>query len=190
MPDDFKLDLREFQAALREYGKATKKDCADILNRAGRNVALRAINLTPKATAAKIKADLAANNNAIRATIRRLKAKGIPQKGMSRARFALEIKKTIGLRTRSARYVSVGWFKAYEAFGGPSRKVSSKGFAAAGTGKKATANHLVAELTNAATGADKVGAEALQAAVDFVAHDMLEYAYKKLADTARKHSAR
>lgn len=185
---DFKLNAKPFQGALREYGRATNKDAADILNRAGRNVALRAVQLTPKATAAKIRAELAANNRAIYATIRRLKRAGVPQRGMSRTRFAEEINKTIAARRRSAAFVSSGWFPALADLGGRSR--AATGSAAKGSGKRATERHLLAVLINAATGANKVGREALQQAVDFVARDMLAYAQKKLADRARQFSAR
>lgn len=185
---DFKLDLTQFQGALREYGKATNRDAADILNRAGRNVAARAIQFTPKATAAKIKAELLSNNRAIYATIRRLRRAGVPQRGMSRTKFAQEINRTIAQRTRSAAFVSSGWFPALAAFGGRARRAG--GSAAQGSGKRATPGTPLAVLINAATGAEKVGAAALQQAVDFVAQDMLAYAQQKLAATARRYSAR
>lgn len=184
------IDASELRRAMREYGEATRKDEREILNRAGRNLAARAIQFTQKATVAKIKADLRRNRNAIRATVIRLRRAGVSIRGMSRERFGKEVQKTINLRARSAGYVAAGWFKALEAFGGARRKVSPRGKAAKGFGKKATLTSMVAVLANYSTGAEQVGGAAFQRAIDFVADDMLLYAQRVMTQTAARRSAR
>lgn len=182
------IDTREFTAAMREYGRATKKDEAEILNRAGRNVAFRAAQFTPQANPAKIKGDLARDNLAVKILAKRGAFRGVPN-----SKRAELVRKLEAARIRSIRYVRQGWANAILAFGGrPGRlgNVNSRSEAAKGYGLKASAQRLVAELANNSRGADKVGLEPLQKAIDFVAKDMLAFAQKKLAQTAAKFSAR
>lgn len=47
----------------------------------------------------------------------------------------------------------------------------------------------VVEIANTAPAAVKIGTEALQAAINDTARDMLDYGNRKLAETLAKHSA-
>ena len=55
---DLALDTSGFEHALRVYEQATGKSMANVLNRAGRNVAYRAAQATPAASKQQVKADL------------------------------------------------------------------------------------------------------------------------------------
>ncbi len=189
---DLKLDTSTFNRAIREYAEATKKDMPDILNRAGRNLAYKAVKFTPAANAAAIKSDLMKGAVLFKVLnhFRILKGK----KALGGKKMSGPAKSFLRKKTSSAKYIKVGWFKAIMAFGGnPSKsagKLSNKGLAAKGYGKKATKTKFIAELANFSRGASKVGAEALQKAIYFVADDMAKYAQKRMAETAAKHSAR
>lgn len=183
------IDTREFTAALREYQKATKKDEAEILNRAGGNMAFRAAQFTPFAGEGKIRASLRRNKLAIKILSKspRRRFKGIPvsRRGAIVTDFILR-------RVRSSKYIRAGWAKALKAFGRNASRLHVRAGSKAdrGYGQKATAWRMVAELGNDARGADTVGLEPLQRAVDFVARDMLAYARRRTVRTAQRFSAK
>ena len=179
----FQLDISQIQKAFEEIKRATKKDGKDILNRAGRNVCLRAIKDTPRADAAKIRA---LDPRIFIAAV----VKDLAGRKVSRAEFNDLVKKKRAGRARSVGYIKAGWANAAKAFGAKGGKVSSKGLAAEGYGKLATENKLVAVLANHARGASQVGSDALQGAINFVAKDMAAYAKRALAKTFAKHSGK
>ena len=53
-----RVDMREFQAALRDYIRVSKRTLSDILNRKLFSILLKAYTYTPKATREQIEADL------------------------------------------------------------------------------------------------------------------------------------
>jgi hypothetical protein len=57
MEATMKFNVTQFTQALRAYKIATQKDEAEILNRAAKNVAYRAAQKTPVASASKIRSD-------------------------------------------------------------------------------------------------------------------------------------
>lgn len=191
---DFTLDTRQFQRALQEYADATKKDEADILNKAGKDVVYRAAQFTPKAKGPQIKAFLLANPKLLYAlTARMLKKKGIG--ALKSPQFQEATQQLIRKRASSARYLTAAWARAAEAFGATFRGAKFKG--ATGYGIKATPANLLATIVaivdepddTHARSAEAVEIVALQEALDFKARDMIEYAQRKLAKTAAKHSA-
>lgn len=179
------IDARELQNALKLYWRATQKDESEILNRAGRNASLRAAQFTPKATGAKIRSALITNNLAVKI----LSSRG-RFRGATMAQRAAITRKFVSARVRSARYVSAGWSKAQRAFGGRGVSVNPRSEAAKGFGIKATPQRLIAIIANNSRGAGKVGLAPLERAIGFVARDMTKYAQRKLAQTAKKFSAR
>jgi hypothetical protein len=68
--------------------------------------------------------------------------------------------------------------------------VSPSSQAAAGFGKRATANKMIAILANNAPGADTIALPALQSALSTVAKDMANFARKTLQKTADRFSAK
>jgi hypothetical protein len=183
----FNLDSKGFRAAVlftvREVGKALP----DVLNRAGKNVALRAIQLTPKADKAKIQA--LSDKEIAAAVAKRLRAKG-KLKSTTAKQFKAFCRYEKQRRIRSRGYTAgPGWNNAARAFGGRGVRVQ-KGFgqseAAKGKGKPASALKLVAELVNTAPASEKIGGPALQEAVNFVAKDMMDYGTKKLEKIFQK----
>jgi hypothetical protein len=182
------LDTRAFRAALHEYERATKKDEAEILNHAARNVAFRAAQRTPKADRSKIVAGLHKDPRlrfALTSLQLRKKGRGILKRGA----FARAVRGFVGKRAASSGYIRVGWAPAIEQLGGSfrGRKPRSKSPAAHGYGKPATPSRLFAVLANMAVGSGAVGLPALQGALNFVAADMGNYARRKMQKTANKY---
>ena len=186
----FHFDTREFTAALRQYEIATRKDEATIVNRAARNVVLRAMSFTPKATGAKIRSELRSKGDMVARIINaRARAKG--RKPPSRAEMPAAIERFITKRARSAGYIRAGWIKAAQAFGAAAGgRVSEKGNAARGYGRRATASRAFAEIVNTANESLRFGADALQRAINFVAKDMKSFAERKMSQTANRYSVK
>jgi len=183
------LDTRDFERALLNYASATDKDMAEVLNRAGRNIAYRAAQFTKPAQPGQIRSDILAQEGLLEAlTSLRLKKKGVARG----ADFAAEMKKTLAIRIGSARYLRAAWAEAIAKFGGAFKGKKMRG--ASALVKKANAVSLLTEITalvNQPTNAKADSAEskmmpALQEAVDFVAADMLDYAAKKMQANAKK----
>jgi hypothetical protein len=178
------VDVRQFTRALNEYKEATGKDGAEILNRAGRNVAYRAAQGTPKATQARIRRDLYADPRLRYAlTSISLRKQGM---GFMKTGFAKEVQRFVSRRIASAGFIRSGWAEAIEKLGGTYRgRKIGKGH---GRATKATALNLIAEIVNTVPGIEKVGVKALQNAVEFVAADMIDYSQRLLAKRAKAHS--
>jgi hypothetical protein len=194
---DFKLDTSELTKAFEEYRQATQKDMADILNRAGKNVAFKAIRYTPSASKESVRTgldidvtykdghDVLLKYLVVNAFLKKhgQKAVGGKEMGVAASNFMKGRMKTIG-------YIKAGWLNAALDFGATlSKRPYPKGFAAKGYGKKASPLNLNAALANFATGANLVGVAGLQRAIDETARDMIDYAQKKMQATAQKHSA-
>lgn len=188
MKPAMKFDPRAMRRALHEYSRATKKDEAEILNRAGRNVVIRAYRGTDEAQRGRIRSYLSAENNRMAGIIL---AKRGALKGLTRAQVRAKVRKFIAASVRSVRYVKVGFMKAGQAFGAfTNARVNPRSEAAKGFGAKATAARLRAVIGNNSRGADAVALRPLQRACLVVAADMLGYAKRKMAQTGRKYSGK
>ena len=189
MASAFTFDAPAFQRGLRHKLSLTRRAAADVMNGAGRDVCLHSIKATPKANPAAIKAKLASNGTAFRilqspATQSRLpkRLRGFTKGTHTRAQINAAAAALIAARRRSSGYIKAGWIKAAQAFSGaPSARVSSRGLASKGFGRRATANALAIEGANLARGAGSVGLPALQQALTVVGEKMQTYAPKKLA---------
>lgn len=192
------LNLPQLSAALRRYGQATKKDMGEIVLRAAKTIAIGgkgvqgAVQLTPKATAAKIKEELAQDGLAFRllASPRARKPRklaGWSSKGKKAAEIRAAAKILVNARKSSAAATVAGWIKVVRDLGVPrGKRVSAKGGPGKSTATKPTARRLESVLINRARGADVVGREALAKAVANAAADMMAFAERKLAQTAAK----
>lgn len=183
------VEVSQFERAIKEYEKAvTNHDLPYILNRAGRNVATKASHNTPKATIAEIN-DAMANRALFKLTNWRRGKKGLPAIGgkiMSGPAIE-ELKR----RHSSRAYIAAGWTPAIIKFGGHSRAhISAQSKISHAQNHLASAGELIAILENSATGSTKVGTEALQKALVDTSNDMLDFARKKLGETASRYSAR
>lgn len=187
MAGDFQIDTRQFEKAILEYQKATKKEIPEILNRAGRDVAFRAAGKTPKASQAVIRADLLRDPHLVYAlTSLKLKREG---KGiLPSPKFSEEVNKFIALRKSSSGFLRSGWATAIEKLGGHYRGMRTK--KVHGWAKKASIVRFVTEIANTVPGIGKVGEKALAEAVNSVSRDKLSWARKRLAKIAQQHSAR
>lgn len=200
------LDTSQFARFMRERQKITKESSAKLLNRAGRNVAFRAIKYTPKAAAGKIKRDLNKRVVWTGAKARRSRKSGrmrkikptklfylVAQKyarehGWKRDKLTRFSKK----RLSSRGYISVGWFKVAKDFGAKVKRFSNKSLVAKSLGTQATPSKLAAYLENAARGAPKIGRIALQQAINEVGREMHRWAkeeYRKPKGAKKDTSA-
>ncbi len=184
------VNVPEFARALLEYEKAvTNHDLPFILNRAGLDVAIKASGNTPKASLAKINSAMA-NRALFKLTNWRRGIKfGLPAIGgkvMSAPAIA-ELKR----RHSSRAYIAAGWTPAIVKFGGHTRAhIATASKINNAKNQLASAGELVAILENAAEGAGKVGAEALEKALVQAASNMHQHAEERLAKTAQKYSAK
>lgn len=193
---EFNLDLREFQAAIREVMTSSRKTESEILNRAGLVAIIGgkgvrgAIHRMPRADRGKI------NSLTVKqlagAVIKQAKAKG--KWPMTRQEFRKAITAERGRRRRAIGYTAgPGWSNAAIAFGGRGVKGKQAGFAQSkaskGYGDKATPQNLMAELVNTAPAADLIGRQALQEALNDTARDMVRHARERLQRTFDRNSA-
>lgn len=185
-----KVNVDKFVFALRAKKAACQHTMPDILNKAALNVAFRASSFTPKGSAALIRSGLMRDPHLRYAlTAIRLKQRGIG--ALKSPLFAKEVARFVSRRASSAGYLRAAYAQAIANLGGSFRGSQFKG-AAEGFANKATIRKLLAEIvtivsepdTSHAAGAERIGKDAIQKAINFVAEDMLVYAQRKLADAA------
>lgn len=188
-----RIHTDDFRKALKTYQKATEKDMAEVLNRAGRNVAFKAMAFTPMTRLQKIRRFEPDGSGTRQSRLfHALATKGnrLGQAKKGRGNQALA-EKIFERRGRSRGYIKAGWIEAAKDFGGrPRKKTFPGGRAAQGYGKKASTFRLEAWLYNFAEGADKVGKVPLNRAMAVVAKDMTNYAYKRMRRTGKRYSGR
>jgi hypothetical protein len=202
-----KIDTLEFERALGEYMKHTRKDLAFVINKKALDITLHAAGQTPKAEKFKI--------TAIRDkpwfwpyVVKRIKGEGVTvqagrrgnrttflvQGKFRRSHLGKVARQIINSRVRAITFLRSNWFPA-------ARKLASAvgGSLRIGTGKKGKlgdaivarpALRVFAQIENAAPGIVKMGSAALQQAFNIVAKDMGEYSARKLQETADKFNAR
>lgn len=198
-----KLNYTEFSRGLQAKLRASKKDEADITNRAARDVCLKSIKYTPRAQAKGLGQELLQDGYLMRLVYAVYHPVGGQKKqkhlvpglatspakpgatripGYTRTQMRELANRLLAHKRRSRGYIAAGWIKAAQAFGAAlNRKVSNAGEAGKGYGKKATPSRLEALGANLATGAILVGPPALQQALDEVGLDMSAYAERKMA---------
>ncbi len=153
-----------------------------------------AYQLTRKAVAAQIEADLRRDGKAQRLVQSRKtrlprKLQGFP----GRKHTAREVRTAAGQLIKSRQIargsVAAGFIKAAQAFGkAGGAKVSAKGNPGKSYGRRATPESPTAVFANLASGAEKIGGPALQQGMDNAAEDMLAHAGRKMAEAARRLS--
>lgn len=216
---ELKLDTSELRQAMQFYSRATKKDEADILNRAAWSVLVDSkagvIKTTPKADGKQIEADLMKDDLSIKIAAKRMAGK-FERKRLKSGKVSTAkgnnwqsavgkaARSIISRRKSATSYLKSGWVKAAdtlkrkapnasEVMAKGSAKVTNR-FAAANNGEASAANDrkLVAEIVNKSEGIlDAKGTQpALQRAINWVARDMLKYANEKLEKTAKQYSGR
>lgn len=194
--------LAQFKRALELYRKATKKDEAAIINRAGHNVILRAIQFTPKAKISRKPFNESWNPEAERGKRGNRKAirywRGAWKRQGKRGTPTREDLKRMWSNTRERiGYLKAGWFNAAHDFARaagrtpPKSRPFSRGDANKGFARPARPTFKVeAVAENFADAADRFGKAPLERAMRYVAIDMINYAQRKLGLTAKKYSAK
>lgn len=163
-------NIKEFNRAIQAVGQATKKDGADIVNRALRNVAFRAMQFTESAEPGKIQAELYRDNIALKMAAAHLAKKvgttkvdrlgntkltrgGRAQKHgrVTRQQIAAYATRIIKRAINSARAIKAGWIPAVKSTGGSvrSEKQKASGSASKGFAVKATLSRMKGEIVNA-----------------------------------------
>ncbi len=199
-------NLRQFSAALREVQRVTKKDEADIVNKALKDVAFRAASFTPKTSQQRVVQQLESNGllPALASINLNNRIGKNPPKGpklWGRMQHAQEMLRILAARRRGVNAIRAGWIPAIEKFGGKFRgaKLKPGGSAAQGTGVKATISRLSGFISNAVKTTSYRGGEfsaeqitvavsALKRAIEFVTADRMAYARKKIDATLRAKS--
>lgn len=194
MSDIIMLDTRRLKSALLDVLRDAKKIEADVVNKAAKDIAFRAMGQTGFASPGQIEGELLTDKLAIRIVASRLRKKG----NFTKAQLASGVRKLINARKRGSRFRRVGWIPAIKALGGSPRgeRVRSGGMASRGYAKPATVSDLTALIANvsydAMTGPNAARSQAqminaLKAAVAIVAKDREEYARKKMDAMLSRH---
>jgi hypothetical protein len=196
------INLPEFEKAIRDYAQEHEsKTMPQILNKRGRNIASKASNFTPRATAAKISEDLSKPSGRpgygpwlFVLTNARRKAKGEPSVGgQAMSEPATKFKNA---RRSHGAYIAAGWVPAIVKFGGHRSPGHGKAILNGPSAidkaynKPATAGDLVALLENTARGSGDVGAQALQRAIEYDIADMRGTGSEELRALAKKYSGK
>lgn len=205
-------NAKRFTAALQAIARETKKDAAESLNRACRNVAFRAAELTPKADPAEIERELRNDKLALKIVTKRLRSRigSSYETGrgnirtirrVSQRQIANAARQLIAKRKKTRGFMRAGWFASIKALGGSIRGASRTGERAPslklGSATPATAlrllatvrNHSYDRLKGKAYGATKSKMiAALDRAIGIVAHENEEYVRKKIEARHRRHS--
>lgn len=181
------FSTKQMAQALDEYATATKRDMAYVCDRAGMNVCLRAAQGTPKANASEIRAlkDEPWWPAFVGKQFKGEKFTKREAKEMSR--------KIIGARVRAIKFTMAGWFPGARILAariGRSLRISGKKSYGTAIPAKSLTFNPVTVIINRAKGAPVVGKPALVAAFAYVASDMMTFARKRMAATARRHSAK
>lgn len=186
----WELDTSNLEHALLYVERATGRAMDVSMKRAGLHTIIGsgsypgAMQLTPKATRGDI--DSVSNRQLEAFEVRKAKARG----DWPISHFAIQKRAQIERqrRQRSVGYAAyAGWNNAAKAMGGKGIKPSaitdqfSKSEAAAGRGTISFGrNDILIVLTNTAPAIERIGVEALQEAIDNAAHDLTDYADRKL----------
>lgn len=212
MASGFSLDTSQFNRALAEYIRVSKRTLPEIVNKRSVNVAFLALRRTKSARPGRIERDLRR-----RVSVPGRKGRGRPpraallvQKGGKHSPFekpspglyGADMRAAIDLliqkRQRTRAYIKSGFLKSardiQRGLKGPSKRpprnlnTFSK---QPGEGRKARPGlNPTAEIINYATGADKVAGPALQAALNADADDMKRFAAKRMQQDANKFNTR
>ena len=201
MAVSIEIDTREFNAALREYIKVSKRSLPEIVNKRAVNICFKSIRFTPKARKSRIKRDLKQksriNPKAPVGAILINKQRGEAGKpGRYGAEMAAAMERWEIKRNVSSGFIKSGWLGAVKdlaphakVFRRPPRvevKDKPKGY-----GRPARVGiNPTAEIVNQVNGAVKVGAPALQRAMNADAADMKNYVARKMQQDASRFNAR
>lgn len=162
--------LKQFTASLRAVASASKKPFAEIVNKALKDVAFRAMQFTEYADPGDIRAGLTKDNIALKIAARRVSARAGQQmtdrygnakltksgrarvhKTATQSAIRKEAASIIKKRMASSRAMRAGWIPAIKALGGSPRgeKLKQGGSASKGYASKANPSKLSGLIANA-----------------------------------------
>lgn len=203
---DFKIDTAEFQKAMQEYQDVTGKDGVEVVNRTAGDVALRAAGFTPKSSKGKIFKDLWKLWKGRPAIYRQVNAEWATARGggFSGERMAVAAQVFQRMRVNSIAFLRSGWKECARDFGKPYREGANerartgarlgKGTVAkAGINPTAWLYYFVPAKQAAGRNGGAVlrfAQRALASAISYKIQDMRQYMERKMAQRARKFSAK
>jgi hypothetical protein len=194
-----KVDLSRFKFFVREIARYRKKDEAEMLNKGlttaiiGSSKYKGIVQLAPKATKERIRADLKEGDLNVRLAMAQLRKEGYFGTLHSRAEIQQKVaqicKARIKKRLKSRAYIAAGWIKSLQDLGILKSRTKGKretnfwagGSAAQGYGVRATPGRLRASAFSMARGSEKVLGTLLQTAVNNACEDMKDYFRNKIA---------
>lgn len=208
-------DLRKFQQAVLQVKKYSRKAMPDILNNNMRKILIGGagfeglVQLTPKATAASIDADLKQMVTAVGKRggthsvprIIAIAASDLTKMGIKPAGFdpasqavwrnqvSQLAKAILNSRKRGASVIAAGWLEAALNFGAKGKggaKLYAGGIAAQGFGVLPTETRLIATAHNVVPGADKISMPHLRRAIAGAIVDMRIYIRRKIGEAIAK----
>lgn len=199
MAISIQVDTKEFNAALREYIKVSRRTLPEIVNKRAVNIAFKSIRWTRKARKSQINRDLKqkariAPKAPIGAILVNYKAGQDGEKGFYGDKMKQQVERMKLARHSSAGYIKAGWLGAFrdlqphaKVFRRPPRGLGSGNAAKKGFGRPAKRGiNPTAEIVNQVEGAVKIGAPGLQRAMNADAADMAQFAAKRMQQDANK----
>jgi hypothetical protein len=194
---NIQIDTKEFNSALRDYIKVSRRSIAEIVNKRAVNIAFKAIRHTPKALKSKINRELKAKSKLNpKAPLGAILVNKGRKPGLYGEAMTSEIEALKQRRARTIGFIKSGWLGAVKdlqphakVFRRPPR-VNVQG-PPKGYGKPARSGlNPTAEIVNQVAGAVKIGASALQRAINEDAIDMRDFTAKRMQQDANKYNAR
>lgn len=191
-------DLRRFNTLVRDIARYRGKDEAEVLNKGlttaiiGSDKYKGIVQLAPKASAGRIRSDLAENNLNVKLAAAQLKREGYFASRRTRQEIQQKIaeicNKRLSKRLKSRAYIAAGWIKALHDLGILKSRARGRGetrfweggTAAQGYGVPATAQKKVAAAFSMSRGSEEVLAPYMQQAIQGACEDMADYFRLKL----------
>ena len=214
MPTGITIDTKEFEAALAEYIKVSKRDFAYIINKRALNVAFHAIRQTPKARRVAIRQELMSPSREspsapiaaliINRQLGKAQAKFVHEhkqksqqlRGLHGAEMRAAIQKLIKKRQNTIGYIRSGWLKAIHVLKRVTKdskrppRVNVFGRVEGDVRPAKSGINPTAVIINSTRAAVKIGAAGLAKAIALDAADMREFTAKRLQKTANRFNAR
>ncbi len=215
MPNEFSIDVTEFNKAMRQYTVACGESFEEAVNKTSRDICLRTAQFTPKANKASIIAvskmswfpkmiakDMRRRSKGVK-TRRRKNEDGKTvtwKSSYTRAQARARGRKIIASRKRGIAFLKAGFAKAGQSLGGKAKKSEIKAnlTKVTGYGIKATPRRLVSEMivtyeqptARRASSAERKVKPYMREAVAFKTKDMKRYINRKLDQRAKQFSGR
>jgi hypothetical protein len=202
----FTLDYSPLKSALAEYAKRSRRTTAELLNKAAKNVLIKAVMWTKKGNREAILRAMKYQAVSMKSGKRKARLKTVSKftplayaiqrkkhPGLKGKDLFMAVSRMVGGRLGAVGLLRHGWKPAIEAFGGRAAPFKMSPKWTVGGSKKASeadGKRQFAEFWNNVASAIPVGGQALQIAIDQEASALREMVRKRLEQDAAKAAAR